>query len=160
LLPLLVREALAWSTTFTKEVAKLAREGVIDVHVLKGVKHPARYGGAGEHLIELCHFIRANWGLVSDATSIVDADLDRAEMVAEQIFVAVKAREQGPGVTATMADLRLRTYALFFRIYEEARQAVARMPFDSHEKRSIAPDLFEVDEQAWSAEDSQIIERD
>ncbi len=67
---------------------------------------------------------RERWADIQGKTVLTEAELDRAEMINEQLITAIGVREQTPSVVAAAQLERQRAFTLAAKTYDEVRRGV------------------------------------
>jgi hypothetical protein len=93
-------------------------------------------------LIALSSLLRRNWETVSTKTAVTMSELDRAEILSDQLLSAVGAREQAPAVIAEVAQQRQRVFTLLVNSYDQARRAINFLRWNEDDLETIAPSLY------------------
>jgi hypothetical protein len=128
--------------TLASDAQSLAHRGLIDAQKLKELKGPVGYKHVAQDLFTLTELLRANYAALAGKTPVTLAELADAEITAEQIFVSLGEREEGPVATAQTAEIRVRAYTLFARTWEQARRVIGYLRFAENDVDDIAPSLF------------------
>ena len=92
--------------------------------------------------LQLCvHVLRTEWSHVAGKIPATEAQLSRAQGIAEKLQALVGVREQTPTKAADAALLRARTFTLLDRAYEEVRRAITFLRWTQGDADAIAPPL-------------------
>lgn len=75
-------------------------------------------------------------------TAVTEADLDRAEVLSDQIVVGIGRRKCGIPSNAAAALERQQTFTLMVRTYDQLRRAVHYVRWDEGDAEDIAPSLY------------------
>jgi hypothetical protein len=86
--------------------------------------------------------LRGHWPVIANKNPITEADLDRAEIVGDEMIRAIGIREQASELSIQAADQRRRAYSLFVRAYDEIRRIVTYLRWHQGDADRIAPSLY------------------
>lgn len=93
-------------------------------------------------LLQLVSVFRKFWATVEAQTPVTTADLDRAEVLANQLATAAGIREQATAGVSPSADLRRRAFTLLLRTYDEVRRMITFLRWDDGDADQLAPSLW------------------
>ena len=82
------------------------------------------------------------WAHIQRQTALTLADLDRADLVGEQLVNAVGTRRQGSVVTAEVTPIRQRLFTLFADAWDQVRRAISYLRWNEDDVDDIAPSLY------------------
>jgi hypothetical protein len=91
-------------------------------------------------VLQLVSLFQTNWDAVRGACGVTEADLARAESLADRLARMIGQREQGAQSPAT--DLRRRAFTLLVQTYEETRRLVSYLRWYEGDAERIAPSLW------------------
>jgi hypothetical protein len=120
----------------------LALRGLLNGASLSHLKGPNGYRNISADILAMATLLRSNWGTISNKTGVSLEELDRAEVVAEQLNKLVGDREQAPATAAAVSLERQQVYTLFVRAYDQVRRAVTFLRWDKGDADEIAPSLY------------------
>lgn len=131
-----LRELLA------SDASALAKRGLLDATRLKELKGAVGYRPIASDLSLLPAVLRENGTAIAGKTAVTPAELDRAEVISEQILMALGERDQGPAVSAEATLNRQRAYTLFVEAYEDASGAVRFLRREEKDADDFVPTLY------------------
>jgi hypothetical protein len=123
------------------ETTTLAKRGLIDGQRLKDLKGPVGYRNVAFDLLALVAIFRETWNALTGKTGISMEELEKAEVMADELLGAVAERELGQ-VVADAADNRQRAFTLFVNAYDQVRRAVLFLRHDEDDADTIIPSLY------------------
>jgi hypothetical protein len=85
---------------------------------------------------------RDNWDKISSKTALQQSEINDAEVPGKQLMNAVAAREQAPGLIATVQTQRARNFTLFTRSYDQVRRAITYLRWDTDNVDQLIPSLY------------------
>jgi hypothetical protein len=135
-------EAVKKRETLLIDATALAHRNLLNGQRLKELKGSSGYKNVAQDLLTLAETIRPSLDAIATKTAVTVEDLNRAEILADRILVAVGEREEGPASASQTAEIRQRAFTLFARTYEQARRAIGFVRFDEGDADDIAPSLF------------------
>jgi hypothetical protein len=138
----LVAEATALRELLLSDATALANRGLIGGAKLGALKGSVGFRNVASDLLTLANMIRSNWDAVSTRTGVTVAELDRAEVVGDQLINDIGIREQAPAATSAVSIERQRAFTLFVRAYDQVRRGVCYLRWDEGDADSIAPSLY------------------
>jgi hypothetical protein len=141
-LPALVDEAAKLVDLFQTDGLALAKRGLLSIAKLDALKGTNGFRNTASDVLTLANMFRSNWQAIAGKTCVTEAELTRAEVLAQQIQAAVSFKEQGPPNVADVARDRLQAYTLFFNAYDQVRRAVIYLRWNQGDADSIAPSLY------------------
>jgi hypothetical protein len=120
----------------------LAQSGLLPREHLAMLTVPNGYRNIGSDLLILSRTLRENWSKLVNKTPIEPADVERAEVLAEELFWALASRQQRTQAALVAADDRRRVYTLMVNAYNEVRYGVQYLRRRIGDADDIAPSLF------------------
>jgi hypothetical protein len=124
------------------DASALATRGFVNADRLKLVRGSTGYLDLAFDLTTLVSLMREHWSVISSKTAVQVAELDRAELLAEQITAAVGRRDQASLDIADTSKNRQRAFTLFVNAYDEARRAITFLRWADGDADHIAPSLY------------------
>jgi hypothetical protein len=138
----LVSSGTTTRDTLLADASALAKRGLIDGEPLKQLKGSTGHLDLAFDLSTLAAVMRANWSQISGKTAVGLAELDRAELLSEQLLVAVGMRAQAPADIATTSLNRQRAFTLLVNAYDQVRRAVTYLEWDDGGQDILCPSLY------------------
>ena len=90
----------------------------------------------------LASMLRDNWSQVSNSCGASLANLERAEVLSDELSRIIGVREDAPPALVNATLLRKRVYSLFVRAYTEVREAVQYVRKANRDADKFAPSLY------------------
>jgi hypothetical protein len=138
----LLAEGAALRQTLFLDATALSHRGFIDKNKLNELPGPNGYKNLATDLGTLAAILKESWAQVQSRSGVQEAELERADKLAQRIVRVVGLREQGPAMVAAATDLRLRAFTLLFRTYDNVRRAVTFLRWSGGEADKIAPSFY------------------
>ncbi len=138
----LVAEATALRELMLSDATALANRGHISGDKLGTLKGPVGYRNVASDLLILTNMIRGNWKAVSTRTGVTEGELDRAEIICDQLINDIGVRQLAPAAVAAVALERQQSFTLFARAYDQVRRAVNYLRWVEGDADEIAPSFF------------------
>ena len=138
----LAAEANLLRKRFLSDVTTLKERGVVPSANLNDLKGPNGHLNVACDVMSLANFLRNNWDAISGRYPVTLEELDRAEVVSDDLMQAVGVRERVPEALIQAGKQRLRAYTLFIRAYTEVRNAVIYVRREKQDYDRIAPSLY------------------
>jgi hypothetical protein len=138
----LVDEAAKLVDMFQADGMALAKRGLLSIAKLDALKGTNGFRNTASDVLTLANMFRSNWQFIAGKTCVTEAELTRAEILAQQIQAAVSFKEQGPTTVADVTRERLQAYTLFINAYDQIRRAVIYLRWNEGDADSIAPSLY------------------
>ena len=135
-------EASAAHDVALAEANTLVKRGVLPARALSSLKGGNGYRNLAADLFTLSDQMKSNWSIISGRTSMTMQELDRMEVLADQINQALGIREQMPELQAAAARDRQAAYSLFIEAYDEVRAAIAYVRRKEDDVDNIMPSLY------------------
>jgi hypothetical protein len=138
----LVEEATNVRETLVLDATALARRGILDSSQLRELRGPVGYKNLATDLETLANALRGSWAKVQGQSAVTLVELTRASNLSTELLRMVGLKEQGPGATQVVSDLRVRAFTLLARTYDASRSAVMYLRWKFNDVDSIAPSLY------------------
>lgn len=138
----LAEEGTKLRATLLSDATALANRGIINNASLDNLKGPMGYRNLSSDILALATLLRSNWSAIASKSCVTEAELDRAEVVADQLNEAYGIHDQGPAAVATYALERQQAYTLFVNAYDQVRRAISFLRWDNGDFEDIAPSLY------------------
>jgi hypothetical protein len=138
----LVAEATELREQLLSDATALARRGLINGAKLAELKGSVGYRNVASDLLTLTNMIRADWAKVVGKTGVTEAELDRAEVVGDQLINDIGLKQLAPAAVAAVALERQQAYTLLVNAYDQVRRAISYLRWDEDDVDSIAPSLY------------------
>lgn len=138
----LVAECSTLRDTLLNDATALARRGLIPEAPLQTLKGTTGHKNVASDLMTLCLILQAAWPKLVGKTCVTEAELERAEILSDQLVNDVGAREQGPATIAQVALERQQAFTIFMNAYDELRRAMGYIRWSEGDADEIAPSLY------------------
>ena len=135
-------QATALRDILYSDALALSNRGLISGERLPDMKSAVGYKLLATDLVALSSLLRRSWDTISTKTAVTMSELDRAEILSDQLLSAVGAREQAPAVIADVSQQRQRVFTLFVNSYDQARRAISFLRWNEDDLETIAPSLY------------------
>lgn len=119
----------------------LALRGYLNPAALRNLKTQSGFKALAVDLLQLAQLFHANWQTCAGKCPATEAELNQAEGLSVDLLRTVGRRPFARAI-ATAAELRLRTFTLFIRTYDDARRAVTYLCGRKTDPNGIAPSLY------------------
>lgn len=133
---------VALRSTLEVDIRAAAARGIIDALRLNELKGNVGYKNQAFDLVLLTALARAAWPRLEGKTHITLAELDEAEVLADQLLTAVGERAQLPVVAESAADIRVRAFTLFLDGYEEIQRYTGCLRYHENDIEQWVPSLY------------------
>ena len=124
------------------DVKALSAYGLFDGTVIDSLKGGNGFNSLAEDLEMLSRAMTGGWDKIQGKALTPLEDVQAASRVSLRLTRVAGLRDQGPARLAAATELRLRTYTLVVRTYQEARSAIRYLRRREEDVKSIAPSLF------------------
>ncbi len=138
----LTAEGTVMRDTLYSDAAALAHRGLINGDRLTEFKAAAGYKNLAFDLIGLAALLLENWERIVGKSALQLAEIERAELLGEQLVAAVGTRDQAPAVVSEVAQQRQRMFTLFLRSYDQVRRAVTFLYWNEDNVEDLCPSLY------------------
>jgi hypothetical protein len=138
----LAREAYKLRKQLLSDVTVLKQRGLLPFANLSELKGPNGHLNIACDVMSLANMIRSNWDAISSHYPITIEELDRAEVISDDLTQAVGVRERVPEALIQATNQRIRAYTLFIKAYAEVRNAVVYIRRPKRDYDRIAPSLY------------------
>lgn len=138
----LVAEATELRELLLSDATALAHRGIINGSRLGDLKGAVGYRNVASDLLTLGNMIRADWSRVAAKSGVTEAELDRAEVVGDQLLNDIGVKQLAPAAIAAVALERQQAYTLFMNAYDQVRRAIGFVRWNEDDADVIAPSLF------------------
>jgi hypothetical protein len=136
------KEGIALRAGFTADIEGLARRGHvrgIRNHTLRGT---TSYRDIASDLNSLVALLRQDWAIVSAKTGVTEAELVRAETIANELILSLGSRERMPEQLERATLDRQKAFTLCARAYESLRQTVLFLRWSHKDGKNYVPSLY------------------
>jgi hypothetical protein len=125
-----------------EDVTVLMRRGLLSQVDLSGLRGPNGHLNIACDVMTLASIIRNHWKEVSGFCAVTSEELDRAEVLSEELSRVVGDPVRIPEHLAAATLQRQRVYTLFIRAYTDVRVAVAYVRSTTGDADKLAPSLY------------------
>jgi hypothetical protein len=133
---------VAVRSSLESDLRAAARRELVDEVPLQALKGNVGYKNQATDTLLLTALARGNWARLEGKTPITLAELDEAEVLADQLLTTVGEREQLPVVEAAASDIRQRAYTQFVNSYEEIRRWATPLRWHHGDLDKWIPSLY------------------
>jgi hypothetical protein len=141
-LPKLVAEALKLREGFLVDARALAKRGGIDGRTLRKLKGVNGFFNVSTDVLMLATIFRNAWDAVSTKSGVTLEELDRAEVLADDINEGLGRRQHRQPGKAAAALERQQAFTLMVTAYDKLRRAVTYVRWEQGDADKIAPSLY------------------
>lgn len=134
-------EATQLKETFISDIASLVKRGLLRGHRFKAVPGRPSYRNLASDLLTLANILRTYMEKDSPRSTTSFEELDRAEILVENLNALLGARRRTPEELAAATLERQKAYALMARAYDQVRKAVAYLRWGNNDADELAPAL-------------------
>jgi hypothetical protein len=138
----LTRDARTQRDILLTDVAALVKRGHLEAAVLRELNHSRSAKGIAFDLLALSIVLRKHAQTHATRTGLGTSDIDAAELVAQELIVALGKRNKAPAELAQVTRDRQAVFTLLVNAYGDARAAVAYLRRKQGDVDSIAPSLY------------------
>ena len=138
----LAAEAYQLRERLLTDVTVLKNRGLFPNANLSLLKGPNGHLNIACDVMSLANLLRDRWEQIAGLCAVTLAELDRAEVLSDELTVAVGNHEPSPEPLLIASAERQRAYTLFVRAYSELRQAITYVRKKERDAEKIAPSLY------------------
>lgn len=142
-LPKLSAEASALRGQLLRDSNTLVQRGLIPRARLSRLQGTKGYRNIASDLLTIGELLRDCWPTIANRTAISLAELERAEVLAEEMITVLGQRKKVTALAADAALTRQRAFSLFIGAYDEVRRAVGYLRWHEGDAAQIAPSLYQ-----------------
>jgi hypothetical protein len=138
----LAAEAYQLRSRLLSDVTTLKQRGLLPLVNLRELKGPNGHLNIACDVMSLANLLRSHWNVISNQCAVTIEELDRAEILSDDLTQAVGVRDRVPEALIQAAKQRVRAYTLFIKAYTASRNAVIYIRSSKRDHERIAPSLF------------------
>jgi hypothetical protein len=135
-------EASERRNTLKSDAANLATHGLINKDAVAALKGDVGYRNVGYDLMSLVSILRNAGTRVAGRSATLPEDLDKAEVVANELLELSALRESRNAVDPNVSENRQRAFTLMQQAYDQARRAITFLRWDRGDADKITPALY------------------
>ncbi len=135
-------EGLQLRNVLFADASALAARKLISGDRIGEMKANIGYQNLAFDLMALAQVLRNSWSSISSKTAVTTDDLDRAELIGDQLMNALSDRAVSPQSVSEVATQRQRNFTLLVRTYGQVRRAVAFLRWSEGDVETLAPSLY------------------
>lgn len=124
------------------DASALAARKLISGDRIDAMKANVGYQNLAFDLMALAQVLRGSWDKISSKTAVTTDDLDRAELIGDQLMNALSDRAVSPQSVGEVAVQRQRNFTLLARTYDQVRRAVMFLRWEEGDLDTLAPSLY------------------
>jgi hypothetical protein len=138
----LIAEATELRSNLLSDATALAKRGLMSALTLDTLKGNTSYRTVASDLMTLTHLFRGVWTKIIRKTCVTEEELDRAEVLSDEVIYDLGLREQMPSKLADVSLERQKAYTLFLTAYDQLRRAITFIRWNEGDADEIAPSLY------------------
>lgn len=135
-------DAAARRAALRSDAANLAAHGLLNPDAVGAIKSDVGYRNVGYDLMSLVSLMRNAGARIAGRSATLPEDLDRAELVANQLVELAARREARQQVDPSVAENRLRALSLMVKAYSQVRRAMYFIRWDFGDAEKLAPSVY------------------
>lgn len=135
-------EATMLREQLLSDATALANRGYISGASLDKLKGSIGFRNVASDVLTLANLLRGAWSKVSTKTGVTEAELERAEMLGEDLNSDIGVKTVTPAVAAAVTLERQQAFTLLTRAYDQLRRAVAYLRWDEEDADDFAPSFY------------------
>lgn len=137
-----IAETTQLRDSFLADIGGLNKHGNINACRLTSFRGSPSYQRIATDVLTLANLLRNNWQAVSSNCGVTEAELNRAEFLADRVFRLVSSRAQTSVRLAEAALERQKVYTLLVQTYDQVRKAVSYLRWEHEDAEEFAPSFF------------------
>jgi hypothetical protein len=138
----LTLQGTALRRTLLKDAEALLSRDLLEPDCLRNFDARTGYRKLAFDLMGLAGLFRDHWPEITGRTGVITEELDRAELIGDQLVTLVGLRARTPAAIAEAAEQRRRHFTLLVRAYDQVRRAIGYLRFDEGDLEASAPSLY------------------
>jgi hypothetical protein len=138
----LTLQGTALRRTLLKDAEALLSRKLLEADCLRNFDARTGYRKLAFDLMGLAGLFRDHWPEIAGRTGVITEELDRADLIGNQLVAVIGLRARTPAVIAEVAEQRRRHFTLLVRAYDQVRRAIGYLRFDEGDLEAIAPSLY------------------
>jgi hypothetical protein len=138
----LIAEASKLRESLLSDARALANRGIMSDKPLESLKGSVGFQNVASDLMTLTNMFRAVWPKLEGKTFVTEEELDRAEVLSDEVVYDLGQREQAPTKIADVSIDRQKTFTLFVTAYDQLRRAITFIRWNEGDADEIAPSLY------------------
>ncbi len=135
-------QAVALRDTLRTDAMTLAKHGLVNPARFASFTGRVGYRNVAFELMAWANLLGEYWQQIQSRTALVEADLQKAKELAEQLVAAVGQKEHSPEAVAATALIRQQAFTLMVNAYERVRHGVAFIEWQQGASDTITPSLY------------------
>lgn len=124
------------------DAESFARHGLIDGSKLPSLKNHNGYQQLSTNVLNLAQLLKDNWSKIEGKTALTKATITDAEQAALALIDAAGDKQQRIAAATEAANLRVRFFTLFYRMWQEWRRAMKFLRWSEGDEELYAPSLW------------------
>lgn len=121
------------------DVVVLAKRGYVEEAQIRAVRRNKGIKNVASDILLLSSLIRHKWSQISTRCAITEIDLNRAEILGDQLIQFLGARDRVPLLITDAAIERQQVFTIFARAYDQVRKAVYYLRWEQGDAEKLAP---------------------
>jgi hypothetical protein len=138
----LITEASQLRENLLSDATALAKRGLMSALPLENLKGNTSFKTIASDLMILTHLFRGVWPKLIGKTCVTEEELDRAEVLSDEVIYDLGQREHAPAKIADVSLERQKAYTLFLTAYDQLRRAITFIRWNEGDADEIAPSLY------------------
>ncbi len=135
-------EGMSLRNTLYADASALATRKLISGDRIGELKANVGYQNLAFDLMAFAQVLRGSWDKISSKTAVTTDDLDRAELIGDQLVNALSDRAVSPQAVLEVSTQRQRNFTLLARTYDQVRRAVSFLRWQEADADALAPSLY------------------
>ena len=137
-----IAEAGKLRESLLSDAKALVKRGIMSEEPLASLKGSVGFQNIASDLMTLTNMFRAVWPKLVGKTFVTEEELDRAEVLSDEVVNDLGQREQAPSKIADVSVDRQKTFTLFVTAYDQLRRAITFIRWNEGDADEIAPSLY------------------
>lgn len=138
----IIAEASKLREALLADARALVNRGIMSDTPLASLKGSVGFQNIASDVMTLTNMFRAVWPKIVGKTFVTEEDLDRAEVLCDEVINDLSQREQAPAKIADVSIDRQKTFTLFVTAYDQLRRAITYIRWNEGDADEIAPSLY------------------
>jgi hypothetical protein len=137
-----IAEAAKLRESLLSDARALVNRGIMSDTPLASLKGSVGFQNIASDLMTLTNMFRAVWPKLVGKTFVTEEELDRAEVLCDEVVNDLGQREQSPSKIEDVSVDRQKTFTLFVTAYDQLRRAITYIRWNEGDADEIAPSLY------------------
>ena len=138
----LAKEGLFQRAILFADATALAKRGIVEAKLLKGLHGTHGYKNVAFDLLALSNMLRTPGALSATRAAVNESDLDKVECLAEKLLVAASWRNRSSDTIIEATRNRQAAFTLLVNAYNEVRAAIVYLRRQRGDADTFVPSLY------------------